>query len=259
MEASQFDDFDKDASEASSDEQATTRRSRRRFRILFDGGAIALFGIFFVHLIPVLLKTNPTNIEWQGEFVDVLVNEGLLAFLGFVLLHLAGFIQPSHDRLRRRLRMAKRLAVLAVVGYLLLVPLQIWSSVGSFASGQSKRSNYLDQGTRLSEIREALQGAGSVQDLNVRLQSLLQPALNSEQLAQPLPELRKVLLNDNEAQQQKLNQLQMLNAEGGDFFAAIVRVGSAVGWALAFASGAVPWGSHSTLIERLRRRGRTGG
>jgi hypothetical protein len=257
MEASPFDDFEKDASEASSDEPSS-RRSRRRFRILFDGGAIALFVIFLVHLIPVLLKTNPTSPQWQGEFVDVLVNEGLLAFLGFVLLHLAGFIQPSHDRLRRRLRMAKRLAVLAVAGYLLLVPLQIWSSVGSFASAQAKRAAYLEQGARLSEIREALQDSSGVNDLNVRLQSLLQPALTSEQMAQPFPQLRTSLLADNASQQQKLSQQLMKNAEGGDFFAAIVRVGSALGWALAFASGAVPWGSHSTLIERLRRRGRTG-
>jgi hypothetical protein len=257
MEASPFDDVAKDVSEMSGDEPSS-RRSRRRFRILFDGGAIALFSIFLVHLIPVLLKTNPTSSQWLGEFVDVLVNEGLLAFLGFVLLHLAGFIQPSHDRLRRRLRMAKRLAVLAVVGYLLLVPLQIWSSVGSFASAQSTRARYLEQGARLSEIREALQGASGVEDLNVRLQSLLQPALTSEQIAQPFPELRNRLLTDNDVQQQKLNQLLMKNADGGDFFAAIVRVGSALGWAVAFACGAVGWGSHSTLIERVRRRGRSG-
>lgn len=257
MEASTFDDFEKDSTEGSSNEPSS-RRSRRRFRILFDGGAIALFVIFLVHLIPVLLKINPTSTQWQGEFVDVLVNEGLLAFLGFVLLHMAGFVQPSHDRLRRRLRVAKRLAVLAVGGYLLLVPLQIWSSVGSFAAAQSTRATYLEQGARLSEVREALQGSSSAQDLNVRLQSLLQPALTSEQLAQPFPELRNELLTINDGKQLKLNQLLMSTADGGDFFDAIVRVGSALGWALAFACGAVPWGSHSTLIERLRRRGRKG-
>jgi hypothetical protein len=256
MKDSDIDDFEQDGSEASGDEQST-RRSRRRFRLLLDGGSIALFAIFLVHLIPVLLKTNPLDPEWQGEFVDVLVNEGLLAFLGFVLLHLAAFIQPSHDSLRRRLRLVRRFAVGAVFGYLLLVPLQLSSSFGAFASVQSKRVSYLEQGARLSEIREALQSAPTAQDLNVRLQSLLQPELTSDQLGQPINDLRKLLLKENEVQQLKLSNLLMKNAEGADFFDAITRVGSALGWALAFASGAVPWGSHSTLIERLRRRSRS--
>jgi hypothetical protein len=85
----------------------------------------------------------------------------------------------------------------------------------------------------------------------------LQPELTSDQLGQPINDLRKLLLKENEVQQLKLSNLLMKNAEGADFFDAINRVGSALGWALAFASGAVPWGSHSTLIERLRRRSRS--
>lgn len=255
MDARDIDDMEQDPSEASTDEQAS-KRSRRRFRLLLDGGSIALFAIFLVHLIPVLLQINPLKPQWQGEFVDVLVNEGLLAFLGFVLLHLAAFIQPSHDPLRRRLRLLRRLAVLAVIGYLLLVPLQISSSFGAFASAQSRRVSYLEQEARLSEVREAVHNASTTQDLNVRLQSLLQPGLTSDQLGQPMPELRNMLLKENDLQQQKLSRL-LKNVESGDFFSAITRVGSALGWALAFASGAVPWGAHSTLTERLRRRSRS--
>ncbi|MGA1303131.1 MAG: hypothetical protein ACO3ZD_03730 [Cyanobium sp.] len=256
MESTDIDDLELDGGQESTDQQSF-RRSRRRFRLLFDGGSIALLAIFLVHLIPVLLQINPLNPKWQGEFVDVLVNEGLLAFLGFVLMHLAAFVQPSHDRLRRRLRLVRRLAVVAVAGYLLLVPLQLTSSFGTIATSQAMRASYLEQGTRLSEIREALLGATNVQDLNVRLQSLLQPSLSSEQVVQSLPDLRKVLLKENELQQQKLSELLTKSAEGGDFFDAFTRMGSAVGWALAFASGAVPWGSHSTMVERLRRKRRS--
>lgn len=256
MESTDIDELELDGGEESTDE-SSTRRSRRRFRLLLDGGAIALLAIFLVHLIPVLLQTNPLNPKWQGEFVDVLVNEGLLAFLGFVLMHLAAFVQPSHDGLRRRLRLVRRFAVLAVVGYLLLVPLQLTSSFGTFATTQTKRASYLEQGARLSEIREALLGATTVEDLNVRLQSLLQPSLSSDQLGQSLPDLRKVLLKDNELEQQKLSELLIKSSEGEDFFVAFTRLGSAVGWALAFASGAVPWGSRSTMVERLRRRRRS--
>ncbi|MFM9046989.1 MAG: hypothetical protein ACKOOH_04935, partial [Cyanobium sp.] len=119
----------------------------------------------------------------------------------------------------------------------------------------SNKAKYLDQGARLSEIRESLQGASSVQDLNVRLQSLLQPGLTAEQLNQPLPQLRKSLLKQNDLDQQRLNNLITKNLEDVNSFGSVIsRIGSALGWAFAFAAGAVPWGSHSTLVERTRRR-----
>lgn len=236
------------------DEQAA-RRSGRRFRLLLDGGGLALFLIFCVRLLPVLLGANVMDPIWQGKFVEVLVDQGLLAFLGFLLLHLAVYLQPRHDRLRRRLRLVRRLAVPVVIGYLLLVPLQLSSSFGELTTAQARNETYLQRSSDLSEIREAVQQASSVQDMNVRLQSLLQPALTAEQLNLSLPQLRQTLLKINEAKQQEVSQKIIRNADDLDSFGAVIsRVGSALGWALAFAAGAVPWGSHSTLFERLRRR-----
>lgn len=254
MEASVFEGVEVSSRDMPMDEQLA-RRARRRFRILLDGGSLALFAIFLVRLLPVLLEINPTDSTWQGDFVDAVVNQGLIAYLGFVMLHVASFIQPSNDRLRRRLRFVRRLAVLAVVGYVLTVGLQLSSTIGEFTSAQSNKAKYLDQGARLSEIRESLQGASSVQDLNVRLQSLLQPGLTAEQLNQPLPQLRKSLLKQNDLDQQRLNNLITKNLEDVNSFGSVIsRIGSALGWAFAFAAGAVPWGSHSTLVERTRRR-----
>lgn len=236
------------------DDQAT-RRSGRRFRLLLDGGGLALFLIFCVRLLSVLLGANVMDPTWQGEFVEVLVDQGLLAFLGFLLLHLAVYLQPRHDRLRRRLRLVRRLAVPVVIGYLLLVPLQLSSSFGELTAAQARRDTYLQKSSDLSEIREAVKRATSVQDMNVRLQSLLQPSLTAEQLNLALPELRQTLLKTNEAKQEEVSQQIIRNADDLDSFGAVIsRVGSALGWALAFAAGAVPWGSRSTLFERLRRR-----
>jgi hypothetical protein len=236
------------------DEQAT-RRSGRRFRLLLDGGSLALFLIFCARLLPVLLGADVMDPIWQGEFVEVLVDQGLLAFLGFILLHLAVYLQPRHDRLRRRLRLVRRLAVPVVIGYLLLVPLQLSSSIGELTAAQSQKEIYLKESSDLSEIREAVKQATNVQDMNVRLQSLLQPALTAEQLNLSLPQLRQTLLKVNEAKQEEVSQKLIRNADNLDSFGAVVsRVGSALGWALAFAAGAVPWGSRSTLFERLRRQ-----
>lgn len=241
--------------EAAATDDHNSRRAARRLRLLLDGGSLALFAIFLVRLLAVLLESDPLNVEWQAKFVDVLVNQGLIAFLGFVLIHLASFVQPAHDRLRRRLRLVRTLAVIPVIGYLLLIPLQITSSLGELSSAQAMKVKYLTQSSRLTELREAIQQSPSVSDLNVRLQSLLEPALSGDQLNQPLPQLRQNLLRANQEQQAQIERRLKENADGLDPYGTVVgRLGSSLGWALAFAAGAVPWGSRSTLIERLRRR-----
>ena len=106
------------------DEQGL-RRLRRRVRLVLDGGSWALFALFIARVIPTLMEIKTSSLEWQVKFVDVLVNEGLLAFLGFVMIHLAVYLQPKHFGLRRRLGLVRRLAVLAVLGYVFLVPLLV--------------------------------------------------------------------------------------------------------------------------------------
>lgn len=245
--------------EASQEEaflEQSSRRSRRRLRLLLDGGSFSLFAIFLVRLAAVLLEMQPANPDWQAKVVTTLVNQAPLAFLGFVLLHLASFVQPSHDALRRRLRLVRRLAVIPVIGFFLLIPLQITSYVGDLSANQAAREKYLSRAARLSEIREAIQQGKTMQDINVRLQSLLEPALTADQMDLSLPDLRKALLKENDASQQQISRRLKFNADNLDSFSEVFsRVGSAFGWALAFASGAVPWGARSTVLEQVKRRG----
>jgi hypothetical protein len=53
-----------------------------------------------------------------------LINTSILALPGFLLLHLALSIEPSNGFLRSRLAMARRWAIVVVVAFLLLLPLQ---------------------------------------------------------------------------------------------------------------------------------------
>jgi hypothetical protein len=245
---------DSDADELLPEEQGS-RSSRRRFRLLLDGGSWALFLIFLVRLLPILMEFDPRDPAWQGQMIDLLVDQGLIAFLGFVLLHMAAFVQPKNEALRRRLRLVRRLAVIAVLGYLLLVPLQVLSSFSQLTEARARKEKFFSQSSRLTEIRETLQQAKTVQDVNVRLQSLLEPELTIEQSSLPLPELRKALLKANDLKQAELSRRLKQNDNSLDSFVLVIsRIGSALGWALAFAAGAVPWGTRSTLLERLRRR-----
>jgi hypothetical protein len=238
-----------------SQEEHSSSRSGRRLRQLLEGSSLALFLIFLARLLPLFIGFRPLSPAWQNQFLTMLVSDGLFAFLGFVFIHFAVFVQPRNNPLKRRLRMVRHLAVIPVVGYLLLIPLQLTNSFGDLSRARSEKMQYLERSTHLSEVREAVQNASSANDMNVRLQSLSEPALTADQLKMRLPELRRTLLNANTVNQEEVTRL--LNQIGRSFdpISVIVkRGGTALGWALAFASGAVPWGHHSTLLELMRRR-----
>ncbi|MFN7678828.1 MAG: hypothetical protein ACK5QW_09595 [Cyanobacteriota bacterium] len=231
------------------------RRLRRRVSLVLDGGSLALFVIFIAQLIPTLLLINPASNAWQDQFADVLIKEGALAFLGFVMIHLACLLQPNLFGLRRRLSLVRRLAVLAVLGYILLVPMQLTSAFATSMANRAKRTNYLQQITRLSEVRESIQRATNLRDLDLRLQSLFEPALTPQQSSMGLVELRRTLLRVNQERQLENTRLMKELSINQDFVGPMLsRCVSAMGWALAFATGAVPFGMRSSLFERMVKR-----
>jgi hypothetical protein len=211
--------------------------------------------VFIAQLIPILLAANPASLEWQEQLVNVLLEGGLLAFMGFVLLHLASFLQPKHFGLQRRLSLVRHLAVIAVLGYLLLVPMQVASTFSGMMAARAKRISYIQQSTRLSDLRESIQGATSVRDLELRLQNSFEPALTPQQTALGLYELRRSLLRVNEERQlDNTRKLKDVTVNKDLFGPLISRSLSSLGWALAFATGAVPIGMRSSLFEQLRHR-----
>lgn len=242
-------------SEDLASEATASSRSLRKFSLLLEGGSLALFLIFIVRLLPLLLEMKPLDRNWQGGLVDVLVAQGLLPFLGFVFLHLVVYIQPRQNSLRERLRLVRTLAVVPAIGYALLVPLQLAGFIGELNDSHFQRGKYLSQEARLTDIRESILQASNIQDMNVRLQSLLEPPLSGDQMKQPIAQLRGNLLKEVNARQKEVSRRMKETIDNVDSYGQVInRVGSALGWALAFAAGAVPSGSRSTLLQRMRRR-----
>ncbi|MEB3244081.1 MAG: hypothetical protein VKO44_10645 [Cyanobacteriota bacterium] len=245
-------------SQASEEEDLFDSQSSKRFRLRFRQvllwGSLALCLIFLVRVLVFFLQADLMNPAWQAGFIDVLVNQGVLPFLAFVMVHLAALMEGRGGPTRRGLRLIRRLAVIPVAGYVLLVPLQLFSSVRELSGARIAKQDQLLQSTRLSSYRDAIQKATSPQDLNLRFQSLKAPALSDEQLAMGLPELRRELLKDNTlAQAQVSRQLAAADSQLTPLSVLISRMGAALGWALAFASGTVTWGSRKTVVQRLRR------
>ncbi len=159
--------------------------------------ALTLFVLYGVRVAAALLPPRPLETAWQLNAVSTLVTPAAIPLVGLGLLHLASHLDPANARLRQRRDRLARWAILAVLGFLLLLPLQAfaaWSSV------DAARAQVSDQRTVATStfvrIREAINAATSLEDLEARLRSLRSPGLDIrfENLGLPLPETRRQLL-----------------------------------------------------------------
>jgi hypothetical protein len=113
------------------------------------------------------------------------------------LLHLAAYLDPANTALGQRRDALARWAILAVLGFLLLLPLQALAAWNSVAAAQARVS--LERKTASSNIaliRQAIHAATSLDDLQARLQSLQTPSLviRFKKLNLPLAETKRQLL-----------------------------------------------------------------
>lgn len=241
--------------------------------MLFRVG-VALLAIFVVLLLAGLFPIKLIDPAWQLRVIRSLVNNGTIAVLGLVLISLAPIISPSEKLKRRRQRFAN-LAVVASIGYLLIVPLQgvaIWQGLNTFNNTQTRQIQAAKE--KIEQIRKAVNESSNTADLQKRLQALPGPALPPLNTNAPIDVVRPQLLSLLETAQGQLKQrtagtgltadrLQQLIQES-------VRVGlSSLVFAAAFACGSVwPGGSRnlfdswlnifSGLFGWLRPSGRKG-
>jgi UDP-3-O-acyl-N-acetylglucosamine deacetylase len=176
--------------------------------------------------------------------------------MGFILLHLAALLNPRKQPLRHRLRLVRHLALLASFGYLLLIPLQLASSFRAFTAVHVERNQKGSQLTQLMEKRELIINSKSNQDLSLHLKSLKESGLSPAQKTKDFANLQRDLISENQSRQALLAPNSYDSKQLSVLTLMISRVGSALTWAVAFAAGAVPWGSRRTLLERLSRRPR---
>ncbi|MEB3167567.1 MAG: HpsJ family protein [Synechococcaceae cyanobacterium] len=210
---------------------------------------VALLVIFAILILASIIPVKLIDPDWQLRLVRSLVNNGTIAILGLVLVNLAPILSPSEKLSRRRLRIAN-LAVIASIGYLLIVPLQgaaIWQGLSSLNNAQFRQLQVAKD--RIEQIRKAVNDASSTADLQRRLQAIPGPGFPPIDPNRPIATVRPQLLSALNAAQGQVqarstglpaDRLQQLIQES-------IRVGlSALVFAMAFACGSVwPGGSRS--------------
>lgn len=221
-------------------------------------GAIAI-PLFVVFTASVLARIIPFRIvlaSWQLELAASLIDAAPIALLGLILVHLAAFLDPSSPILRERKQRFSRMAMAAALGFLLLIPLNIyavWTGLGHLEATRSRVES--DAVRRIDQFRQVVRSATTPEDLQERLQSIGVPALRPSDLRQPLPRLKQQLLDNLD---QARGNLEARKTSAGETLreglwsliqSVLKLVVAALALAIAFAAVAQGRKSDSSLLE----------
>jgi hypothetical protein len=168
--------------------------------------AIALFVIYGVRVAASAIPFRPLGTLWQLGLSSALIEAAAIPLVGLGLLHLAAYLNPDDPVLVRRRNVLARWAILAVLGFLLLIPVQAVASWSTVATAKARVTTQQTTANRnFALVREAISAATSLDDLQARLQSLQSPELGIrfQNLGLPLDETkRQMLLRLNDIQEQ---------------------------------------------------------
>lgn len=207
-------------------------------------GLLTLFGIAVVGQLFPLRLLFPA---WQLRVAGVLIERGPLALIGLALLQLAAHLDPYDARLQARWQQIGRLGVVAVLGFLLLVPLQLvaaGSSIQGMTSAQRSQQQRVDR--NLTVMRQQIRAASSFHDLQQRIRDINAPNLmvEADALRQPFPQLQRSLLAGVDQSEQQLRR-GLGGDTSGRIWAVLERSGrgvvSALVLALCFAATTPLW------------------
>ncbi|MBD2718292.1 MULTISPECIES: hypothetical protein [unclassified Synechococcus] len=241
----------------------TADHSRAQQRVLARRlGAIAL-ALFVVFAASVLARIIPFRVllaSWQLEFAASLIDAAPIALLGLILVHLAAYLDPNSPILKERKQRFSRFALAAVLGFLLLIPLNVyavWTGLGNLEATRTRVE--VDAVRRIDRFRQVVRSATTPEDLQQRLESIGVPGLRPSDLRQPLPRLKQQLLANLDKAQGNLEARK----EGAG---AVLREGlwsliqsvlklvvAALALAFAFAAGAQARNSDISLLESWQR------
>lgn len=219
--------------------------------------SIALFVIYGVRVAGAAIPCRPLDTLWQLTISSALIEAAAIPLVGLGLLHLAAYLNPDDPALVRRREALARWAILAVLGFLLLIPVQAHASWSTVATARARLTTQQTTANRnFALVREAISAATSLEDLQARLQSLQSPELGIrfQNLGLPLPETkRQMLIRLNDIQEQVKTRI---NAPPPEAIEDVARnsgrlMGTSFVYALAFAIAAQRRGQDIPLLVEL--------
>ena len=193
---------------------ATKIRSES-FADILQWVAIALFIVFLAILLAAMLPLEILDSRWQVRVISALLGSSSLPLLGVVLMLLANYIDDGFSPFGANIRLIRRLAGVAAIGFLLLIPLQI--TAGTRLLNQQS-GNEVGQLKVLQAAADSIRSANNEADLKNALRKLPGAPNNLDRpLGAPLAQVKTALISrldpavnrlQNQVEEAKKNRLQ---------------------------------------------------
>jgi hypothetical protein len=159
--------------------------------------AIALFVIYLITLLASILPIRLLDTAWHLRFISACLDTATIPLVALGLLHLSAYLDPGNPALQKRRDGLARLAIVAVIGFLLIVPLQAYAGWKSVAQSRANVARQLSAATSTFDLlQDTITTASSLDNLQARLQAIQAPSLGIrlENQDAPLPETKRTML-----------------------------------------------------------------
>ena len=162
--------------------------------LALNWGAMLLFVLFLLGIIAAAWPVRLIDPLWLQAVSDKLLASGPIAMVGAVLLLLARLIDPDSRPIRRRVALLRPLSFWIAFGYLLLIPLQLYSGINLLRQFRADDTRQL---SAYIATTRAIESARSYDDIlkAMRLLPGQAPALPAT-LNVPLDVVKTKLSND---------------------------------------------------------------
>lgn len=198
-----------------------------------------------------MLPLEILDSRWQVRVISALLGSSSLPLIGVVLMLLANYLDDEFRPFGDKIRLLRRLAGFAAIGFLLLIPLQI--TAGSRLLNQQS-GNEVAQLKVLQGAADAIRSANTEADLKNALRRLPGAPNNlNRPLAAPLPQVKSAVISrldpavkrlQNQVEEAKKDRLQKALGIW------IRDAGMAAGYAIGF-SGLGSFNEHGSLLRSV--------
>ncbi|MCX5948114.1 MAG: hypothetical protein NTY67_08040 [Cyanobacteria bacterium] len=176
-----------------------------------------LIGLFFAFLLKLLLPVALLQPAWQLQLANALRTTAIFPLLGGVLLLLAQLLRSQSRSLAGQVLWVRRLAFLAALGFLLLIPLQTSAGIKLLGAGNSGELRALRQ---VKAVAEEIRVANSEAAMKLAISRLPgAPAEIQGAFTKPIDVVRSVVLDQLQPQieraDNRLAELRKLRLQGG--------------------------------------------
>jgi hypothetical protein len=178
--------------------------------------ALVFVVLYVLLVVSVAIPASLLDPAWINRVTAILINGASMPLLAMLALVTGTRIYPESSLFKARLQLFSKLAAVAALGFLMLIPLNAYTVVLQ-RNNEPTQLRSLDAAERqLASYRNAAKQAISVADLNGRLQKMGAPQLNPSEASLPLPDL-KARLNSafDQTARQIVDQRKALQASAG--------------------------------------------